>query len=429
MASDNLDKPGEPPCLQIPVGSACQNRCRFCIDGAHQGVSGPDDEAIRRMLEENRGLPEVLFSRFEPTLNPGLVRWAGWARELGYTKISLISNGRRLRRPGFAARLAEAGISSFVVSLHGHRPEVHDRLTGRPGSFAQTVAGLEALQRLRDQVDLELRIVTTACAWNVEHLPAIHGFVRRFAPDGAGWNALLLAGRALERADELAVEYPRLVESLRRCLEAYPEAPPGLTNVPLCFALHRVPPGLLRGEEDTRLGEVDRHGGLVEASAKRFTRSHVYHPDCAGCVVRAACGGLSPHYVDRFGWEGVTPISAEALARAEREGAKLLEPRPFVSADQLRRLIAPPGQQWEILDLRVGPTDAFVHLRARRPDELHVHLVLTPRSAHQPAYRRTRRFNVALGGRDHSRREEAMAAAITRWIQHGERREAPPHVK
>lgn len=412
------------PCLQIPLGSACQNRCVFCIDAAHRGVKPPEPAAVRAILEHNQGLPEVLFSRLEPTLSANLPRFAGWAQELGFPEVSVITNGRRLGKGGVVERLKEAGIGTFVVSLHGHRPEIHDDLTGRPGSFDETVAGLTALCSLRERIPLRLRIVTTACARNVDHLPELHGFVRSFAPDGQGWNAVLLRGRALANADTLAVSYRRLAEALGRCVEAFPDAPPGLSNVPLCMILPVVPLAMLPLAEDVRLARIEPTGQLTDTQATADTRDHLFHPLCESCALVSSCVGLSSQYVARFGWEGVTPVRPSALQGAAEDRVGIGEARPFVPVEGLRRLFAPAGDQWRILELKASPTDAFVHLMVSGPRALHLRLVLTPRDESGPAFRRTRWFNVALQGKGCSRREEAMALAIIAWI----RRREPPHI-
>ncbi|MFH2006068.1 MAG: radical SAM protein [bacterium] len=408
----------DPPCLQIQAGHACQNDCLFCTDAPLRGVRGLTDEAVREILERNRGLPEVLFSRLEPTLGSGLLRWVGWARELGYPLVSIISNGRRLGRDDLAARLVDAGVNSFVISLHGHRAEVHDRLTRRPGSFAETVAGLDAIRRLQEQTPLTLRIVTTACALNVDHLPDIHAFGRGYEPEGQGWNALLLLGRALEHLDELAVAYPRIVDALVRCIEQFPDAPPGLMNVPVCLAHGKVPRRYLPRAEDVRMALVDAQGAVTEGAAGETIRPHLFHERCVDCALRPSCLGLSAAYVERFGWEGIEPVSAEAL---ESDDDELGTPPPFVSEERLRRLTSPPDDQWELLELRTGPTDAFVRLTAHRPDRLEIALVLTPRDEQGQAFRRTRDFNVALRGQGYSEREEALAGAIVDWIRRQER--------
>ena len=65
------------------------------------------------------------------------------ARSLGLV-VCLKTHGGHLT-PEYAQRLSELGVSKVSVSYYSHRPEVHDAITRRPGSHAQTLAGLRAL--------------------------------------------------------------------------------------------------------------------------------------------------------------------------------------------------------------------------------------------------------------------------------------------
>ena len=101
---------------------------------------------IRRDLARGRkrGLTRVVLSGGEPTVHPEFVKIVGLARELGYTHIQTITNGRRMCYPGFLSDAVAAGLREVTFSLHGNTPALHDRLTQVPGSFVQAVSALRA---------------------------------------------------------------------------------------------------------------------------------------------------------------------------------------------------------------------------------------------------------------------------------------------
>jgi radical SAM protein with 4Fe4S-binding SPASM domain len=55
----------------------------------------------------------------------------------------LVTNGRRLAQPGFLRDLAQVGLDHVQITVLSHRPEVHDRLVGDEGAWAETMKGLD----------------------------------------------------------------------------------------------------------------------------------------------------------------------------------------------------------------------------------------------------------------------------------------------
>ncbi len=110
-----------------------------------------------RVFEElryfhERGCRAVGFLGGEPTVYPHIIESVGFARELGYTRISICSNGTRLRDAVFCRRLVEAGLTRATLSVHSRHPEIEDRLATRvPGNLARKIAGLRNLIALRGE--------------------------------------------------------------------------------------------------------------------------------------------------------------------------------------------------------------------------------------------------------------------------------------
>ncbi len=141
-----------PVLSEIAVTYRCNLRCQFCYAACGcQGPSGlpmarelPTRTVIRLLgvIRRAAKVPSVSFTGGEPTLRKDLVELVAAAKRIGL-RTNLITNGT-LIDANLAGRLREAGLASAQVSLEGPIPSVHDVLTGVPGSFARTMAGLEA---------------------------------------------------------------------------------------------------------------------------------------------------------------------------------------------------------------------------------------------------------------------------------------------
>ena len=102
--------------LHICMGEVCNNNCLFCMDKGgrlrQRHLELIDPEETVRFMEENRDLGEVLFTAGEPTLHEDLERYIGHAKRLGFHRIGLITNGRRLAYRAYAERLLRRGLNS-----------------------------------------------------------------------------------------------------------------------------------------------------------------------------------------------------------------------------------------------------------------------------------------------------------------------------
>ncbi|MBI5527384.1 MAG: radical SAM protein [Deltaproteobacteria bacterium] len=163
----------------LKISRVCNNRCLFCLDSDQQdGVFNEFDDLVRSIREARSGGAErLILSGGEPTIHPRFADLAAAATGAGYTWVQAISNGRMFAYRDFARRAVKTGLREVTVSMHGHTPALHDRLTGIPGSFEQSLTGIKNLQDLGCLVTVDVVINDL----NHAHLPAI---VRTFEKSG-----------------------------------------------------------------------------------------------------------------------------------------------------------------------------------------------------------------------------------------------------
>jgi MoaA/NifB/PqqE/SkfB family radical SAM enzyme len=147
----------------INITYECINNCRFCAI-ANRVRRGIPFERLDAILQEHRaqGTEALDIDGGEPTLHPDLHRTLARAVELGYTRINVTTNGRRLADPEAARALLATGLTSLSISLHGDIARVHDALTGVPGSFQETMAGIRnSLDALAPGQDFGVNVTIT----------------------------------------------------------------------------------------------------------------------------------------------------------------------------------------------------------------------------------------------------------------------------
>src|SRR5262245_62234942 len=86
-------------------------------------------------------------------MNPRLLDYVRLAKAAGVRAIELQTNATRLD-DALAGSLVEAGVEQVTVSLHASTAELSDAITGVPGTFVQTLRGLDALVPLSVRLKL-----------------------------------------------------------------------------------------------------------------------------------------------------------------------------------------------------------------------------------------------------------------------------------
>jgi hypothetical protein len=295
----------------IRLLSACNNGCLFCPQaGTAESVLDPAalDAALTRAREEG---DEVTFVGGEPTLWPRLPDAVRVARGLGFRRVGLQSNGRRLADRHYTATLVDAGLTDLQLSIHGASAAVHDYHTGIEGSLAQSVAGLAAARA----GGLSVAVNTVLTRSNYRVLAEIP---RLLATRGvSAWLVVVphAAGRAAATFERtmarLALALPFALHALEgaRALSL----PAWIDSAPLCL--------------------LGPWAARALPSAPR-----AYGPSCAECAAQPACSGVDPLYLARFGGDELT-------ARAAPDPLPPLPPeaRWFVGAGVLAPSATPPA--------------------------------------------------------------------------------------
>ena len=337
--------------VHIAIGPTCNNNCIFCMEEDREGrkvINGAlTPERVRKILEAYPGGEEVCFTSGEPTLVPALGRYARWAKRLGYRRVSVMTNGRRLAHMAFAEHLVKAGINHFYVSIHGHTPKMHNSLVRAPGAYAQTVRGIENVAALKARWPaVQLHTSTVVTKRNYQSFFEIYVFLRALGVDQVVFNVMQANGRANTHFERIFPRYTDIAAQFRGFLDRLgdparsPELPARLegdrqqaqaflVDIPLCTTTQL--PDFNRGyveryvhhevKDDAAgphpLPGVDgRPSGVDDTEFVAVTREdldlaqRVHRPACEACRYRHACEGVWRNYLRRFGWDEFQPVPA-----------------------------------------------------------------------------------------------------------------------
>jgi MoaA/NifB/PqqE/SkfB family radical SAM enzyme len=318
--------------VHISIGAVCNNNCIFCMEEdrdareINNGAMTPD--RVRWILEQHKGAEEVCFTSGEPTTRPELPDFVRWAKGLGYRQISVMTNGRRLSQMPYAVGLAKCGMNRFYISIHGHTKKLHERLTRTPGSFEQTVAGLDSITKLK-RYGVELHTSTVITDRNLPHMLDVYRFLRSHGVDQVVFNVMQANGRANTFFDQIFPTYTEIASTFRAFIRDVGEERPMafLVDIPLCttegvpdfnrgyveryrhFDLESQAAPEIRRKDD-RSQEGGGKGLLLVTRSDLDDEQRDKRAECASCRYNPVCEGVWRNYLKRRGWDEFAPVPA-----------------------------------------------------------------------------------------------------------------------
>lgn len=302
----------------VRLTRACNNRCLFCLDsGAQDGTVVPETEVLRR-IEEGRaqGATRLILSGGEPTIHPKFLDFIRFGREVGYTWIQTVTNGRMFRYRRFATSAVEAGLREATFSMHGHRPALHDRLVGHEGAFEQALTGLYHLLNLGVVVSVDIVLNRL----NLPYLREILDFYIALGVREFDLLQLVPFGRAFdENRDLLFPDDDMLQRELDRALKV-------MDTEDVVIWTNRLPIQYLEGREYLFQDPHKIYDEVLgEREAFRLLFSKGIEPECLGprcphCFLKGFCDAARHYAQDKRTGVDVTPELTREVLEAIRSG-------------------------------------------------------------------------------------------------------------
>jgi radical SAM family protein len=285
----------------VRVNFHCNQSCDFCFVSTHLPPAG--DAAVRAAIEAaGREAAVLVLSGGEPTMNPRLLDYVRLAKAAGVRGIELQTNATRLDAV-LAGALVEAGVEQMTVSLHASTAELSDAITGAPGTFVQTLRGLDALAPLPVRVQLNY----VFCQANRDDFPNVVELIIARWPR-AGITPIFAGSHTdvVPRTTLLIPSFTDILPSLTRGLERARAAGIGvggldtMCGLPLCL----VPP---REREAFSSAALQPGAGYGE-----FVKGDV----CSTCSESHRCYGVRRGYAELYGTVELRAFTAGADATA-----------------------------------------------------------------------------------------------------------------
>jgi len=138
--------PEQPINVMLDITNYCNNHCLFCynpVDIAYRGDK-PDITSLQRIVSiigEN-GTKEILYLGGEPFSLPEMHTILRTGKKYNMFQRA-VSNGSFLKDKGRCSDLKDSGLNEVGISFHSSHETVHDKLSGRRGSFREAMFAID----------------------------------------------------------------------------------------------------------------------------------------------------------------------------------------------------------------------------------------------------------------------------------------------
>lgn len=303
------------PSLHLILDMACDTRCTICAAAWPYPLRLSTQQAIDRLHQGiELGIEEVVFSGGEVTLRRDLCQLIRKARELGYYEVIVLTNGRRLSDKSLTDALVSSGITGLGSTLHGSTPDVHEQITLTPGSFLQTVRGIETVRSLWPLIPLSINCVISLD--NHHLIDQTVGLLMDLGVRVIQLTYVVPVGKAkgifsLPDMPSMSTTLPFVKQAIELFLSRSsmtPQSSISLAFYPFC---------VLRGMEvfsseinqsvtylATDTGELTPIQHQIDLQELKVKRT-----DCDRCTFSGICDGIWREYAEFKGWAEFVPIT------------------------------------------------------------------------------------------------------------------------
>jgi len=300
----------------IALGYKCNHNCLNCPLSTYDRLHGQLDQKVIehniRQLSMNGSDVHVTISGGEPTLNPSFLDVLNILGNAN-ANITVLSNATSCQNMDFVDTMIEAlgedydfEKFKYITAIHSFHQSVHDKLTGTPGSYLETMRGLENL----DTRNIQIMIKSIMNKVTAHDMRATMEYLCSSFSNNVGFQLCSTdySGRCRKNLEELYINSVDLQPFVEDTLDSYERNKDNcgrkleIIETPLCL----VDPYywkyyVIHGEKNTTYiaPNAETDGNIKDEIS---SLCHTNYKECSDCDVRSYCSGV---------WESTYSVESE----------------------------------------------------------------------------------------------------------------------
>ena len=185
-------KPNAPYRMDLAITYRCNNDCTHCYNARERGFFGMKTEDWKKVIDKcwALGIPHLVFTGGEPTLQDDLPELIAYAENLGMI-TGINTNGRKLKDKAFLQSLVDAGLDHIQITLESSDAAIHDEMVNAPGAWEETIEGIKNAVAS----GLYMMTNTTMLTVNQHKMSETLDLLAELGVPTVGLNALIYSGK------------------------------------------------------------------------------------------------------------------------------------------------------------------------------------------------------------------------------------------
>ena len=304
------------------LGYLCNSNCKFCVQGHRPRFNRTFEEIKKDMIKaRKRGATDSAFCGGEPTIRKDFFDILFTIKKLGFKTMMMATNGRMFAYKEFAKKFVDhllppneknGSANSIVFSIHGHKPEIHDFLTGVHGAFEQVCKGLKNLKEVlkKEKKENWIRIYCNQVIMkqNYRYMPKFVDFISKFHLfDLVQFIFILPYENAQDNYNLLVPKMTDVIPFLSKTIEAGKKA-----DIKIRF--QEIPFCLMRGYEEHVSELYDKVSDFDEYLA---ANGRIKLKKCKECRFDKICFGFNKDHIKNIDENKIIPIKGKKIETKE----------------------------------------------------------------------------------------------------------------
>jgi len=313
--------------LEVRPGYACNNNCVFCVNRRCHYKSFPLEVITGQITDwSRRGCKNLVITGGDPLISPDFFKILNFAKENGFKRIEIQTNGRMLCYEEFVKKIMEVQPMryEFFVSLHFSDKESHKKYT-RADGFEQVIAGIKNLLKN----NLSVSISTVVMKQNLDCLGDVTDLLRSMETRKLQLKQQFrqIDGYSVrEHFKDFVPQMSTVARKIRKVIKDNCKDIRFVVNeIPLCILgkdmegymttptnPQRVNPMMESVVPSVRQGKFKLKSDFkIIALSQMMKNMFVFSDRCAVCSCRAACKGIRRDYSEVYGFSELRPIKGQ----------------------------------------------------------------------------------------------------------------------
>lgn len=292
--------------LYYNITYKCNNDCIFCAADHGYNTSNAEMKiqdfcsaiSMQKIVKDDR----IIINGGEPTVHPDFIDFLKIAYSSG-AYIDLYTNGRKFKDANFTEKVISYSPMLIRIPLFGSKASIHDKLTGKSGSFNDTMQGIENIIALKGNLPVRLEIKLLLSKATCFENKNIYWDLLAKLPNSfyISFNPLLISNRVKSNKD---IMIEPCSDSLLKSMDLISEIKKAgrevsLSLIPFCI----LPKELYPKGVNRKTAEIYTEPGMMKEVKNDLTS-----PKCRYCSYKYICPGFPASYINYMGDGEVKPI-------------------------------------------------------------------------------------------------------------------------